>query len=104
MGVLIAQPLASDSVAVTESAVNTIAAAMAADMGGHPSQYIDYAKGLGSTLTLLTRSQQEIVLEEDPSGLLNVLNSAPVESPGDSGEEGSNAWEDFWNWFSGLLG
>lgn len=113
---------ATEDIPVSESTVSTIAAAIATDMGGDAAQYIEYAEKLGITLTTLTRPQQEGVLEDDPGGLLGVLESAPEpteESNGETGEEtlegtsegepygeeeepDPSSWEQFWDWLSGL--
>ncbi|MEM1294327.1 MAG: hypothetical protein AAGH89_03115 [Verrucomicrobiota bacterium] len=113
---------ASEEVPVSESTVTTIAAAIASDMGGDAAQYVEYAEKLGITLTTLTRPQQEDVLDEDPGGLLGVLESAPEETE-ESGDgtseetlggtteeemeeprdESQSGWEEFWNWLTGLF-
>ncbi len=97
---------------VSEAAISTIASAMASQLGGDAADYTDYAKRLGRSLTVLTRAEQEQVLESDPGGLLGMLEAAPVGQPNPQSDEpqnstqssGSSAWSEFWSWLSGIWG
>tara|TARA_R110002096_G_scaffold238581_5_gene430135 strand:- start:1302 stop:1670 length:369 start_codon:yes stop_codon:yes gene_type:complete len=91
------------SASENEAAVSTIAAAIASDTGGSASQYMNYAEKLAMTLSVLTPSQLETVLDTDPGGLLGTLESDSGESePEDDDDDDGGLLEDLLDLIFGL--
>ena len=92
----------------SEDSASYLASQIAVSSGGTTSQYMIYSRGLAKTLSQLSPTAQERVLESSSTagtgGDMNSTSGGGSFDPGDSEYGSSDWWAKFWDWLKNAFG